>query len=564
MKIFEEIAAGNKTFISDAVEKSDFNVKKEDEYGQSLLLYSLRARQIEIANLLLTRGCTLKNLHEILLVPVTAESAKFIIENTEKVFVQRELYTLSEILEASSLLETIAALGENIESINKDSLRAFRRFHNTLKSPQSPFTLASSSPFSSTVTSPSPSSSFISPSPSPSSSLRASTPMSASRLSPINLEAQKELSQSLSGRSVLRDSNGDAVLVFSKRNLIGQGSNAVVYRGISIPNGDLRAVKELRTVVDNDSDITPESSYTSSYTSSYGSSYESSEESDHHEVEGRKLSPIQKEALMLQTAGQYSEVIDEKYLVLNYKSGPNLKDYLENTQRNFTDNLEIIIQSLIAIEDMSKRKMCHGDIKPANIILHNDKCTLIDYACAVHESEAHEIRLQGSPLYMSPELYLKHKISTASDVYAAGILILDILVKKCKLDGSTNIMLKYNAVLKKIKKGQPVDVIPFIARAYADVLEFPANDLMKKTVKHIKSMIDVRPKKRPSITESLQFFKAIEILHINQELPFSIMEDAQSVPATPALCFNFSRTLACPLETLSKPHSRKRNLTATI
>ncbi len=72
----------------------------------------------------------------------------------------------------------------------------------------------------------------------------------------------------------------------------------------------------------------------------------------------------------------------------------------------------------------------HRDVKPANIIFdENDNAYLADFGIAIADGDAAELDLRsaGSPLYVSPEQIRHGEAIFASDIYAFGVVIYELL-----------------------------------------------------------------------------------------------------------------------------------------
>ncbi len=91
--------------------------------------------------------------------------------------------------------------------------------------------------------------------------------------------------------------------------------------------------------------------------------------------------------------------------------------------------------------------LVHRDIKPANILVDgNDRPLLTDFGLATRvgsESSQNEGDIIGTPAYMAPEQARGDikKISPASDQYALGVILYELLTGKRPFEGSAPVML---------------------------------------------------------------------------------------------------------------------------
>ena len=73
----------------------------------------------------------------------------------------------------------------------------------------------------------------------------------------------------------------------------------------------------------------------------------------------------------------------------------------------------------------------HRDIKSENILLQRGVCKIGDFGFAVEESKLGEHKFNlGSPLYMSLEALESSTYSYASDVFAFGVVLYEMLHKE--------------------------------------------------------------------------------------------------------------------------------------
>lgn len=133
------------------------------------------------------------------------------------------------------------------------------------------------------------------------------------------------------------------------------------------------------------------------------------------------------------------------YLIMDFLHGKSLSDVLKNegpmpVQRA----LRVFLQVCDALQHAHGKAIIHRDIKPSNIVLvDEDSVRIVDFGIAkFNQDEINPGLTQtgdvfGSPLYMSPEQCLGHKLDHRSDIYALGCVMYETLSGHPPLVGET-------------------------------------------------------------------------------------------------------------------------------
>lgn len=141
-----------------------------------------------------------------------------------------------------------------------------------------------------------------------------------------------------------------------------------------------------------------------------------------------------------------------QYMVMDWVRGRSMAELLNERPRPAIGRmLGLLDQVLAALEDVHAEGMVHRDLKPANIIVgpragDADWVTLIDFGIAkgrLGGAEANEPKTStgaalGTPRYMAPEQFGNElPISERTDVYAAGVMLYEILAGRPPFGGSS-------------------------------------------------------------------------------------------------------------------------------
>ena len=125
-----------------------------------------------------------------------------------------------------------------------------------------------------------------------------------------------------------------------------------------------------------------------------------------------------------------------RYLVMDYCEGGTLRDLMDNEgEVSLLQKLTLITDILAGLEHAHKSQIIHCDIKPENILL---KVTATGWEAKISDFGIAQLTAvtgnpnfgkgyTGSPAYMAPERFYG-KFSIASDLYAVGILLYELMV----------------------------------------------------------------------------------------------------------------------------------------
>jgi serine/threonine-protein kinase len=126
------------------------------------------------------------------------------------------------------------------------------------------------------------------------------------------------------------------------------------------------------------------------------------------------------------------------YLVLEYIDGEPIDDYCQRHALSTRARLELFLDVLAAVEHAHTRSILHRDLKPQNILVNAaGEVKLLDFGIAKLIDDAHApiqatelTRIGGQPCttsYAAPEQIQQGEVSTATDVYALGVLLYVLL-----------------------------------------------------------------------------------------------------------------------------------------
>jgi eukaryotic-like serine/threonine-protein kinase len=126
------------------------------------------------------------------------------------------------------------------------------------------------------------------------------------------------------------------------------------------------------------------------------------------------------------------------YFVMEYVDGLAITDYCDLHRLDIDARLELFRQVLDVVQYAHRRLVVHRDLKPSNILVTPEgRVKLLDFGIAkvldhqaMNAMESELTELGGRPMtlaYASPEQVTGEPITTASDVYALGVLLHQLL-----------------------------------------------------------------------------------------------------------------------------------------
>jgi eukaryotic-like serine/threonine-protein kinase len=128
----------------------------------------------------------------------------------------------------------------------------------------------------------------------------------------------------------------------------------------------------------------------------------------------------------------------QPYLVLDFVEGERIDHYCDGKRLDVDARLHLFLDVLAAVAHAHANLIVHRDIKPSNVLVGNDGAVkLLDFGIAklledeTQAGEATELTREAgralTPEFAAPEQVLGAPITTATDVYALGVLLYVLL-----------------------------------------------------------------------------------------------------------------------------------------
>lgn len=127
--------------------------------------------------------------------------------------------------------------------------------------------------------------------------------------------------------------------------------------------------------------------------------------------------------------------LGQPYLVLEYVEGTRIDRYADERQLDVRARLELFLQVADAVAHAHAHLVVHRDLKPSNILVGRDgQVKLLDFGIASFLADddgksviAATLTSSLTPEYAAPEQARQGAITTATDVYALGVLLFRLL-----------------------------------------------------------------------------------------------------------------------------------------
>ena len=138
------------------------------------------------------------------------------------------------------------------------------------------------------------------------------------------------------------------------------------------------------------------------------------------------------------------EADDHLYLVMEFVDGRTLADLLaERGPFEPAEATEIITPVLAALGHAHAAGIVHRDVKPSNIMVSDDGTVkLLDFGIARRFDDLAgaitvEGQMVGTPKYLAPEQVEGGPVSPATDLYAVGVVLFEMLTGSVPFDGDS-------------------------------------------------------------------------------------------------------------------------------
>lgn len=210
------------------------------------------------------------------------------------------------------------------------------------------------------------------------------------------------------------DLSGQTILHYEVAERLGEGGMGVVYKALDTRLNRFVALKFLPSQFRHDPELRRQLTDEARAASSL----------DHPNI------------VVVHEIGEWG---DDLFIAMAYHEGVSLRERLA-AQLPLAEALRIAIQTATGLARAHRQNICHGDIKPANIIVSSDGVTrIIDFGLAKSAAAGSPASgpLRGTPLYMSPEQAAGHAPDLRSDIWSLGVVLFEMLAARPPFRGQS-------------------------------------------------------------------------------------------------------------------------------
>ena len=150
------------------------------------------------------------------------------------------------------------------------------------------------------------------------------------------------------------------------------------------------------------------------------------------ERERRVLASLEHPSIARLIDGGISEA-QPPYLVMEFSEGEPITDYARRHALSPAARVALLADVCDAVAVAHAQLIVHRDLKPSNVLVTADgRCKLLDFGVAKVLADEADLTGHGcagfTPAYAAPEQRIGRKVSAATDIYALGVMALELLI----------------------------------------------------------------------------------------------------------------------------------------
>ncbi|MFZ0817948.1 MAG: serine/threonine-protein kinase, partial [Candidatus Sulfotelmatobacter sp.] len=162
--------------------------------------------------------------------------------------------------------------------------------------------------------------------------------------------------------------------------------------------------------------------------------------------------------------------VGQPYLVLEYVEGESIDLHCDRQKQDVEARIRLFLEVLVAVAHAHANLIVHRDLKPSNVLVSKDgHVKLLDFGIAkLLEGEAEDgaatvLTVEGgramTPEYAAPEQVTGAPVTTATDVYALGVLLYVLLTGQHPAGGGLRSAADLVKAIVDTEPTRPSDVV---------------------------------------------------------------------------------------------------------
>ncbi len=166
------------------------------------------------------------------------------------------------------------------------------------------------------------------------------------------------------------------------------------------------------------------------------------------------------------------------YMALEYLEGHTLRRRMREAPLGERECVRVGLAIAEALRESHRHDIVHGDLKPRNVVIPTDgRIRVLDFGLArivgaapdaAAGEEDREVT-RGSPQYMAPERWLGEEAGQASDVWALGAILYELLARRRPYDDPD--LERLGSKIVASARPRAIDRIRSVRREFADLIE---------------------------------------------------------------------------------------------
>jgi serine/threonine protein kinase/tetratricopeptide (TPR) repeat protein len=204
----------------------------------------------------------------------------------------------------------------------------------------------------------------------------------------------------------------------------------------------------------------------------------------------------------------------QPYLVIEHVDGEPIDGYCDTHRLGIEQRLELFSEVLAAVSEAHAHLIVHRDLKPANVLVAADgRVKLLDFGIAklvdgpeTATAETRLTRIGGwalTPEYAAPEQVAGGTITTATDIYALGVMLYELLSGRHPINAPANAPLELLKAVIETMPPQMSDAVaaggdPATRGAVADARSTTPERLRSRLAGDLETIVHKAMKKEPA------------------------------------------------------------------